>query len=100
MARLRWTPQAADDLEAIADFIAHDSTHYARLFVLTVLAAIERLPQFPGMGRMVPEANNPLIKELITGNYRIIYRLNSSADLVEILTIYHGSRILDPKVLE
>ena len=43
MAQIRWTPQAADDLEAIADFIALDSGHYASLFVLDVLAATERL---------------------------------------------------------
>jgi len=37
MAEVRWTPQAADDLDAIAEFIAHDSPHYASIFVLDVL---------------------------------------------------------------
>ena len=32
MARLRWTPQALDDIEAICKFIARDSDHFAHLF--------------------------------------------------------------------
>lgn len=98
MAEVRWTPQAADDLDAIADFIARDSPHYASLFVLDVLQAVERLNQFQGIGRIVPETNNPNIREILLGNYRIVYRLKS--DTPEILTIYHGSRLLDPNRLK
>ncbi len=98
MAEVRWTPQAADDLEAIADFIAQDSPHYASLFVLDVIQAVERLNEFREMGRIVPETNNPSIREIILGNYRIVYRLKF--DTPEILTIYHGSRLLDPKRLK
>ncbi|MGB7209465.1 MAG: type II toxin-antitoxin system RelE/ParE family toxin [Pyrinomonadaceae bacterium] len=97
MARIRWTPQSADDLDAIAEYIASDSPHYARLFVLKVISAIDRLERFPEIGRVVPEMNNPAVRELILGNYRIVYRLNT--DVVEILTIYHGSRLLDSSML-
>ena len=98
MAEVRWTPQAADDLDAIADFIAQDSPHYASLFVLDVLQAVERMNQFREMGRIVPETNSPDIRELLLGNYRIVYRLKF--DTPEILTIYHGSRLLDPTRLK
>ena len=81
----------------MADFIAQDSPHYASLFVLDVLQAIERLNQFRELGRIVPETNNPDIREIILGNYRIVYRLK--LDTPEILTIYHGSRLLDPERL-
>jgi plasmid stabilization system protein ParE len=36
MAEVRWTPQAAGDLESITDFIAKDSPHYASLFVVDI----------------------------------------------------------------
>lgn len=98
MAEVRWTPQAADDLDAIAEFIAQDSPHYASLFVLDVLQAVERLNWFREIGRIVPETNDPVVRELILGNYRIVYRLKF--DTPEILTIYHGSRLLDPKRLK
>ena len=52
MAEVRWTPQAADDLEAIAEFIAEDSPHYASLFIMDVLAAVERVGRLPNAGRL------------------------------------------------
>jgi toxin ParE1/3/4 len=97
MAEVRWTPQAADDLDAIAEFISQDSPHYSNLFVLDVLCAVDRLIQFPKSGRIVPEIDDPLVREVILGSYRIIYRLRQ--DIVEILTVFHGSRLLDPSKL-
>lgn len=97
MAEVRWTPQAADDLDSIAEFISKDSPHYSSLFVLDVLCAVDRLIQFPKSGRVVPEINDPLVREVILGSYRIIYRLRQ--DIVEILTVFHGSRLLDPSKL-
>ena len=97
MVQVRWTPQAADDLDAIAEFISQDSPHYATLFVLNILQAVDRLSDFPMLGRVVPEIGSPAIREIILGNYRIIYRFQES--LAEILTVFHGSRILDPSKL-
>ncbi|MEW6363056.1 MAG: type II toxin-antitoxin system RelE/ParE family toxin [Acidobacteriota bacterium] len=98
MAELRWTPQAADDLEAITEFIAKDSPNYARLFATDVLAVLERLSGFPFSGRVVPEMNDAAIREVILGNYRIIYR--ATDELVTVLAIHHGARLLDPTVFE
>ena len=97
MAEVRWTAQAADDLESIAEFIARDSPQYARLFVLDVLQAVERLAPFPMIGRTVPELSDPMIREVLLGAYRIVYRVRE--ELVEILTVYHGARLLDPRSL-
>ncbi len=97
MAEVRWTPQAADDLNAIAEFISKDSPHYSSLFVLDVLYAVDRLIQFPKSGRVVSEIKDPLVREVILGSYRIIYRVRR--DVVEILTVFHGSRLLDPSKL-
>lgn len=94
MARVRWTPQAPGDLDAIAEFIAADSPHFATLFVIRVLESAERLVDFPNSGRVVPEIGDPAVREIILGNYRVIYRLRSES--VEILTVYHGARLLDP----
>jgi len=97
MAPVRWTPQAADDLEAIAAFIARDSPHFAGLFVADILQVVDRLADFPESGRIVPEIGEKSIREIILGSYRIIYRLRR--DAVEILTVHHGARLLDPKRL-
>ncbi|NTW82069.1 MAG: type II toxin-antitoxin system RelE/ParE family toxin [Chlorobiaceae bacterium] len=94
MAQIRWTHQAADDLEAITMFIAADSSSYAKLFAIDVLSVVDRLSEFPMSGRVVPELYDPSVREVLFGNYRIVYRLNG--DQVEILSIYHSARLLDP----
>ena len=98
MVTVRWTPQATEDLESIIEFIADDSPHYAQLFAINSIKAVERLWDFPDLGRIVPEFDDPDIREILLGNYRIVYRIQKGS--VEILTIYHGSRILDPSKLK
>jgi addiction module RelE/StbE family toxin len=87
---VRWTPQAADDLQAIYDFIARDSPHYAQLTVEDILAAIDRLKEFPLLGRQVPERERDDLRELIKPPYRIVYRVS---EVVKILTIFRASRL-------
>ena len=65
MTEVRWTPQAADDLQAIYDFIGRDSPHYAQVIVEDILAAIDRLERFPLMGRHVPGHPREDLRELI-----------------------------------
>lgn len=93
MAEIRWTQQAADDFEAVVAFIADDSEHYAQMLAWEILQKIERLILFPFSGRVVPEINVSNIREVIFGNYRIIYR--ATEDMVEILTIFHCARHFD-----
>ena len=75
MARLRWTTQALDDIEAICRFIARDSEHFARLFANKIIDKATTLESFPKAARIVPESNLDHIREILHGNYRIIYHL-------------------------
>ena len=93
MARVNWTPQALDDLEAIGDFIARDAPPFAQLFVERAFQAVERLEKFPRSGRVVPEISQEDIREIIFGSYRIVYLMLSN-DEVNILTVFHSSRQL------
>ncbi|MFY9621905.1 MAG: type II toxin-antitoxin system RelE/ParE family toxin [Pyrinomonadaceae bacterium] len=95
MTKVRWTPQAADDLKAIYEFIARDSPHYAQITVEGILAAIDRLEQFPLLGRHVPETSQADLRELIKPPYRIVYR---TGEIVKILTVFRGSRLLPPEL--
>jgi toxin ParE1/3/4 len=70
VTEVRWTPQAADDPQAIYDFIGCDSPHYAQVIVEDILAAIDRLERFPLMGRHVPERPREDLRELIKPPYR------------------------------
>ena len=43
------------------------------------------------MGRMAPEVGHPSIRELIVGNYRVMYHL-SKEELAEVLTDHQSAR--------
>lgn len=94
MVEIRWTVQAAADLQAITDFIAADSRQYARLFAMDVFSAVERLHAFPYLGRVVPELRQPDTREIVLGNDRIVYRVQGT--VLVILTVWHGARLFDP----
>ena len=98
MVKIRWTSQALSDIDSIAEYISKDSHYYAQMFVVKIFESVESIQTFPGAGRIVPEINNPDIREIVLGNYRIIYR--HSSKLVEILTVYHSARLLKPDKLK
>jgi toxin ParE1/3/4 len=98
MAQVRWTPQAADDLEAICLFIARDAARLATIFADRVIHATDRLASHPRLGRVVPELGIENIREIIVGSYRVIYRVRD--DEAQVLTVHHGARPLDTTKIE
>jgi addiction module RelE/StbE family toxin len=90
--KLQWTEPALFDLESIKDYIAKDSPYYAAQFTNRIVEAVETLPNHPLIGRVVPEAEDDTIRELLFQNYRIIYR--SEQDRIMVLTVIHSSRDL------
>jgi len=98
MAKVNWTPQALADIEEIADYIAKDSEYYAKITITNIFDAVKKLKEFPLSGRIVPELNRKDVREIIFGNYRIMYRLKNYS--VEILTVYHSARLLGDDILD
>jgi plasmid stabilization system protein ParE len=92
MTPLIWTRRAIEDVQSIRQFITQDSPHYALLVTQQLIASVERLPAFPQSGRVVPEVNDPAVREVIHGTYRIVYRLIH--DEIHILTVHHAARLL------
>ena len=93
MVEIKWTLQSVDDIENIAEFISKDSERYAQIQVQRFFEAVEILETNPRIGRVVPEFNNEIIRELILGDYRIIYHIVSES-LIDILTVHHSKRLL------
>ncbi len=83
--KIIWSPLALEQAEKIVDIIACDKPSAAQKWLDTVFYKIDLLETQPAMGRIVTEINNPKIREIIFGNYRIIYR--TAADSIRILTI-------------
>lgn len=92
MVAVVWTDQALEDLDSICLYIARDAPRVAQLFAGRVFDAVDRLEMFPESGRIVPEIGDPNLREVIFGNYRILYRFRK--EIVEILTVHHGARLI------
>ena len=90
--RINWSPLAVDRVTEIAEYIAMDNPAAAGKWVTMVFKKVEELQNFPESGRIVPETKNKSIRELIYGNYRIIYRVEKGA--ISVLTIRHGKQVL------
>ena len=90
--KVRWTEVAWSDLKEAADYIAKDSPHYAAAFVRETRDAARSLSYLAERGRIVPEFNNPSIRELFARSYRMIYQVTEEA--VYIIGFIHGARDL------
>jgi len=90
--KILWTDPAIEDLRNLHSYIAKDSEVYANSFVERIILVVEKLTNFPRLGRAVPEAEEETIRELLYRNYRIIYRING--EMIEVVTVIHGRRDL------
>jgi len=92
MVEIKWTNNALEELDDIANYISKDSPKYAQILVKQIYEMISHLTQFPKFGRKVPEYNDPNLREILYKNYRIIYLIKIK--IIEIISVVHGSRKL------
>ena len=92
MVKVIWTEFALEDLRLIHEYISADSKRYADRFIEKLITRVDQLENFPKSGRVVPEFNSAAIRELIEGNYRIIYKI--SASQIAIVRVHHAARQL------
>ncbi len=88
--RVEWSGIASEDLDDLVRYISRDSVFYGRRFGQRIVLATRRLRKSPESGRMIPEADDRALREIIIQGYRVMYRLES--ERVLILAVIHGSR--------
>ncbi len=86
---VRWTAAASDHLDAIFNYIARDSSGYAKRIVDRLTRRSLQISEHPFSGRKVPEYDSETVREVIEGSYRIIYRIGE--DRVDVLAVLHGA---------
>ena len=91
MASVRWSFQARKDLEAISDYYREVSPSYAERFEEQVFDVTRRLEFFPYSGRVIPEADDEQLREVMYREYRIMYHVDPAGERVLILTVLHSS---------
>ncbi len=90
--KIIWSPLAIDRISEIAEYIALDNPVAAEKWVDDIFDSVKQLKLFPNSGRMIPELQLENFREIIFGNYRIIYRVDENQ--VSILTVRHGKQVL------
>lgn len=93
-----WSQPAKADLRSIHDFIAHDSTHYAKKVVQDIREKTDILEQLPKLGRKVAELDDEQIRELSLYSYRIIYEIKDKG--IFVLAVAHKRRDLKADDIE
>lgn len=86
-----WAERAQRDLREITAFIAKDNEAAAIKWLNRAMEAVERAGRMPLSGRMVPEFSREELREIVLGNYRIVYRIERGR--LTVLTAFEGHRL-------
>ena len=96
--RLIWSPLAVEKVRDIAEYIALDKPIAAEHWANDIFDSVGRLVELPQSGRIVPEIKRPDIREILKGNYRIIYKVKESTILI--LTVKSYRQLLKSEEIQ
>ena len=98
MVQIIWSKLAREDIKSIKEYISKDSEVYAKNTIIKIKKKVDLLIQNPNLGRDIPEVSNPIYREIIEGNYRIMFK---KVDFeIQILTIFHGARAFQKDLID
>ena len=86
---IKWLRRAELDLDQVEAYVAQDNPRAAVKMVLTIIAAVEKLDEFPGMGRPGRVEGT---KELVVDGTPYIVPYRKKGERIEILRVYHSAR--------
>ena len=92
--KIVFSSQAKADLVEIVEFIAYDKPQAARKWAANIRQSVSKQSDFPKRGRTVPEFGAETIRELIKGQYRVVYKIDDKKDTIVIVTIHNAKRLL------
>jgi plasmid stabilization system protein ParE len=91
---IRFAESALTDLESIRAWYAEQGVpDVGERLLREVVASIEALADHPDMGRIVPEFDQPFLRELIRPPFRIVYRRDPKH--VRVVRVWRSERLLD-----
>lgn len=82
-----WTRQALDMVNHFIDYIAQDDPATAEEWAERLLESTNQLIKQPWSGRVVVEFKEENLRELIEGNYRVVYRIRE--ETIYIQAVWH-----------
>ena len=97
-AKIQWTDRAELDLQRIRQGIAKSAPRTATAYVKKLRRAVDLLRNFPELGGICEELPGFGCREIVKGNYRIIYRV--LGNVVQIINVRHAARLLGEDFLD
>jgi toxin ParE1/3/4 len=92
--RITFAESAVVDLEGIRTwYVDQQVPDVGERLLREIIAAVERLADYPESGRVVPEFGDPQLREIIHPPFRIVYRLDS--ERARIVRVWRGERLLE-----
>ncbi len=92
--KLIWSKRALSDLNEIGDFISRNSPENARRHVQHLVDRAKQAALLPTSGRVVPEYQDENLREIIEGNYRIVYEIKPVGKVVTVITVFEAHRLI------
>ena len=86
------SPSARRDPRDIVRYVSFDSPDRAVAFGHFLISNTKRLTDFPQLGRVVPEFENSLIREIIVRSYRVVYSIDGGNQRIEVIRFWHAAR--------
>jgi toxin ParE1/3/4 len=85
-----WADSARRALDYVLEYVAQESRDRAVTLLSRVLDAAATLDMLANRGRVVPELNQPDVRELLVFDYRVQYRVLE--EQVVAIAFLHGAR--------
>jgi plasmid stabilization system protein ParE len=89
---VEWAGRAKSDLRLAVEYIRKESPEGAKAFLGQVFQATRSLSTFSERGRVVPDLNDPAVRQVLVGRYRVLYEVHPEA--VWIMRVLHTSQDL------
>jgi len=94
VAKVTLADSALNDLrQLVAHYEREGAPAVGHRLVRQILAAVERLEDFPDSGRIVPEFGVQHLREVIDPPFRIVYRRDP--ERVRVVRVWRSERLLD-----
>jgi plasmid stabilization system protein ParE len=91
--KIYFSDSALNDFEDIKDYyIEKEVSHIGEQFVSSIVEHIETLIDNPDIGRMVPEFEEPKIRELIHPPFRVVYLREIKS--IHVVRVWRSERVL------
>lgn len=92
--KIVFSHRAKKDLLDTVKYISKDKPKAAKNWADEIKQSVEKLAEYPRMGRIVPEFSDESIREIIKGQYRIVYKIDRDMDTIAILAVHHSKKTL------